>query len=282
MWPSSSSPSLEVPFLCFHDRDLAPEADTFAESCVTASMADTAAKHMERTGVRLLWGTANLFAHPRYAAGAATNPDPDVFAHAAAQVRHCLNITHRLGGANYVLWEGLEGYETCSTPTCPENSTNWDVSCTWPSSTNSASGSMGRSCSSRSLQAHKAPVRLRRCCRLGVPSALRSHRRRARQHGGQARHVVRARLHARGRLRGHDGHPRLGRRQHRRRPSPVGRGPPLPRRSLRTRWLCIPSYGPAGSLPVGLTSTPSCAGSRSIVSTFSTRISLGWTRPPVR
>jgi xylose isomerase len=67
---------------------------------------------MERTGVRLLWGTANLFSHPRYAAGAATNPDPDVFAVAAAQVCHALEATHVLGGANYVLWGGREGYET--------------------------------------------------------------------------------------------------------------------------------------------------------------------------
>jgi xylose isomerase len=67
---------------------------------------------MERTGVRLLWGTANLFSHPRYAAGAATNPDPEVFAYAAAQVCAALEATHRLGGANYVLWGGREGYDT--------------------------------------------------------------------------------------------------------------------------------------------------------------------------
>ena len=67
---------------------------------------------MARTGVRLLWGTANLFSHPRYAAGAATNPDPEVFAYAAAQVKVMLEATQRLGGANYVLWGGREGYET--------------------------------------------------------------------------------------------------------------------------------------------------------------------------
>ena len=67
---------------------------------------------MARTGARLLWGTANLFGHPRYAAGAATNPDPDVFAYAAAQVKTMLEVTHRLSGANYVLWGGREGYET--------------------------------------------------------------------------------------------------------------------------------------------------------------------------
>src|SRR5262245_31751375 len=75
-------------------------------------MVDCAAEHQERTGVRLLWGTANLFSHPRYQAGAATNPDPEVFAYAAAQVAHCLEATHRLGGHNYVLWGGREGYDT--------------------------------------------------------------------------------------------------------------------------------------------------------------------------
>ncbi|NNL65300.1 MAG: xylose isomerase [Myxococcales bacterium] len=104
---------LGVPFFCFHDRDLAPEAATHRESCARLDrFADLAAAEMERTGVRLLWGTANLFGHPRYAAGAATNPDPEVFAFAAAQVKHCLDVTHRLNGANYVMWGGREGYET--------------------------------------------------------------------------------------------------------------------------------------------------------------------------
>ncbi len=104
---------LGVPFFCFHDRDMAPEGSTFAESTSNLkTMAELAQTHMERTGVRLLWGTANLFSHPRYAAGAATNPDPDVFAYAAAQVKVMLETTHRLGGANYVLWGGREGYET--------------------------------------------------------------------------------------------------------------------------------------------------------------------------
>jgi xylose isomerase len=67
---------------------------------------------MERTGVRLLWGTTNAFGHPRFAAGAATNPDPEVFAYAAAQVKNAIDATHRLGGSNYVLWGGREGYET--------------------------------------------------------------------------------------------------------------------------------------------------------------------------
>jgi xylose isomerase len=104
---------LGVPFFCFHDVDIAPEANTFAESARNLeAMVDYAEKKMAETGVKVLWGTANLFSHPRYAAGASTNPDPAVFAYAAAQVKHALEATHRLGGANYVLWGGREGYET--------------------------------------------------------------------------------------------------------------------------------------------------------------------------
>jgi xylose isomerase len=104
---------LGTPFYCFHDFDVAPEGASYAESSANLdAMVEQLEGHMARTGVRLLWGTANLFSHPRYAAGAATNPDPDVFAYAAAQVKHMLEITHRLGGVNYVLWGGREGYDT--------------------------------------------------------------------------------------------------------------------------------------------------------------------------
>ncbi|HSQ36607.1 MAG TPA: xylose isomerase [Acidimicrobiia bacterium] len=104
---------LGTPFFCFHDADIAPAGTTFAETKRNLEeMVEYAEGHMRRTGVRLLWGTANLFGHPRYAAGAATNPDPDVVAYAAAQVKNAIDATHRLGGANYVLWGGREGYET--------------------------------------------------------------------------------------------------------------------------------------------------------------------------
>lgn len=104
---------LGFPFFCFHDRDVAPDGDSFSDTVRNLeAMTDYMAGKMEATGRRLLWGTANLTAHPRYAAGAATNPDPEVFTYAAAQVRHCLEATHRLGGVNYVLWGGREGYET--------------------------------------------------------------------------------------------------------------------------------------------------------------------------
>jgi xylose isomerase len=104
---------LGTPFWCFHDVDIAPEGATFAETRQNLEgMVEYAEGKMTETGVKLLWGTANAFSHPRYAAGAATNPDPEVFAHAAAQVKNAIDATHRLGGANYVLWGGREGYET--------------------------------------------------------------------------------------------------------------------------------------------------------------------------
>jgi len=104
---------LGAPFYCFHDRDVSPEGRSLAETNKWLDgMADVLAGHMQRTGVKLLWGTANLFSHPRYMAGAATNPDPEVFAYAAAQVKYALEVTQRLGGENYVLWGGREGYET--------------------------------------------------------------------------------------------------------------------------------------------------------------------------
>lgn len=104
---------LGIPFFTFHDRDVAPEGANFAESLHNfRTIADVLARKMEETKVRLLWGTANLFSHPRFMAGAATNPDPEVFAYAAATVKNCLDVTKQLGGQNYVLWGGREGYET--------------------------------------------------------------------------------------------------------------------------------------------------------------------------
>jgi xylose isomerase len=104
---------LGVPFYCFHDRDVAPEGANLAETnSILDRITDVLGGHMQKTGVKLLWGTANLFSHPRFMAGAATNPDPEVFAYAAAQVCKALEVTHKLGGQNYVLWGGREGYET--------------------------------------------------------------------------------------------------------------------------------------------------------------------------
>ncbi|MEM8871168.1 MAG: xylose isomerase [Pseudomonadota bacterium] len=104
---------LGVPFFCFHDADIRPEGADFAENTRNLDeMIDYLGTKMEDGGPKLLWGTANLFSHRRYMAGAATNPDPDVFAFAAATVKSCIDATQRLGGANYVLWGGREGYET--------------------------------------------------------------------------------------------------------------------------------------------------------------------------
>jgi xylose isomerase len=104
---------LGTPYFTFHDLDAMASADTLSEhENNLKSIEERIAKKMADTGVKLLWGTANLFSHPRYAAGAATNPDPEVFAWAATQVRLCMETTHRLGGANYVLWGGREGYDT--------------------------------------------------------------------------------------------------------------------------------------------------------------------------
>jgi len=105
--------TLGFPFFTFHDKDVVPEGGGLAEFGKNlAEMTDIFAEKMEATGVKLLWGTANLFSHPRYMSGAATNPDPDVFAFAAAQVKNAIDATHKLNGENYVLWGGREGYET--------------------------------------------------------------------------------------------------------------------------------------------------------------------------
>jgi xylose isomerase len=104
---------LGQPFFCFHDADVRPEGATLAESVARLDeITDYFAEKMEETGTRLLWGTANLFTHRRYMAGAATNPDPEVFAYAGATIKACMDATMKLGGENYVLWGGREGYET--------------------------------------------------------------------------------------------------------------------------------------------------------------------------
>ena len=104
---------LGVPYFCFHDADVRPEGATFAESTKNLEeIVDYFAEKMDATGVKLLWGTANLFSHRRFMSGAATNPDPDVFAYSAATIKTCMDATMKLGGENYVLWGGREGYET--------------------------------------------------------------------------------------------------------------------------------------------------------------------------
>ena len=102
---------LGVEYWCFHDRDIAPEGSSIAESNKNLAAIVAQAKALQKaTGIKLLWGTANLFSHPRYSHGAATNPDPRVFAQAAAQIRRALDATVELGGTGYVFWGGREGY----------------------------------------------------------------------------------------------------------------------------------------------------------------------------
>jgi xylose isomerase len=104
---------LGTPYYCFHDADVRPEGKDFSESLSRLDeIADIFAAKQKETGVKLLWGTANMFSNRRWMAGAATNPDPDVFAYAAATVKACMDVTKRLKGENYVLWGGREGYET--------------------------------------------------------------------------------------------------------------------------------------------------------------------------
>ncbi|WP_457336385.1 xylose isomerase [Rhizobacter sp. P5_C2] len=104
---------LGIPYYCFHDRDVVAEGSTPRESVEwLRRTVDLLGEKQQATGVKLLWGTANLFSHRRFMSGAATNPDPEVFAMAALQVKEAMDATVRLGGANYVMWGGREGYET--------------------------------------------------------------------------------------------------------------------------------------------------------------------------
>ncbi len=104
---------LGAPFFCFHDADVRPEGASYAENTARLQeITDYFAAKMEGSKTKLLWGTANLFSHRRFMAGAATNPDPEVFAYSAATIKACMDSTRQLGGQNYVLWGGREGYET--------------------------------------------------------------------------------------------------------------------------------------------------------------------------
>ncbi|MDV6034354.1 MAG: xylose isomerase [Phycisphaera sp. RhM] len=103
---------LQAPYYAFHDRDVAPEGASLAETNANLdAVADVLEEEQDRSGVKLLWGTANMFSNPRFMHGAATTCNADVFAYAAAQVKKAMEVTHRLGGENYVFWGGREGYQ---------------------------------------------------------------------------------------------------------------------------------------------------------------------------
>jgi xylose isomerase len=102
-----------IDYFCFHDRDIAPEGSSLKESNTNVTaIAKYIEKHMAKSKKKLLWGTANVFSNRRFMGGAATNPNPDVFAYAGAQIKHAMDVTKDLGGENYVMWGGREGYET--------------------------------------------------------------------------------------------------------------------------------------------------------------------------
>ena len=104
---------LGQPYFCFHDADIRPDQGNFADNLASLNeITDYIGAKIQAGGPKLLWGTANMFSHRRWMAGASTNPDPDMFAFAAATVKSCIDATHKLGGENYVLWGGREGYET--------------------------------------------------------------------------------------------------------------------------------------------------------------------------
>lgn len=103
---------LGAPYYAFHDRDLAPEGKSLTETNqILDAVVDVLEQEQQRTGIKLLWGTANMFSHPRFMHGAATTCNVEVYAYAAAQVKKALEVTHRLGGENYVFWGGREGYQ---------------------------------------------------------------------------------------------------------------------------------------------------------------------------
>ena len=104
---------LGCPYYAFHDRDVAPEGATLAESHANFdAVVEVLKEEQQRTGIKLLWGTANMFSNPRFMHGASTSCNADVFAYSAAQVKKALEVTHELGGENYVFWGGREGYQT--------------------------------------------------------------------------------------------------------------------------------------------------------------------------
>ena len=102
---------IDIDYYCWHDRDISPEGSSLSETHeMFHKVIDSFEEHQQKHNKKLLWGTACLFAHPRYAQGASTSPLADVFAYSASQVRHALDATHRLGGTGYTFWGGREGY----------------------------------------------------------------------------------------------------------------------------------------------------------------------------
>ena len=218
-----------VPFYCFHDRDVAPEGRELRASSATNLDALTRRRRRatrSETGVRLLWGTANLFSHPRYQAGAATNPDPEVFAYAAAQVKHMLEVTKRLGGENYVLWGGREGYDTLLNTDLAREGAQLARFLHLVAEHKHRIGFTGQLLiEPKPMEPTKHQYDYDVGDRLRLPRPQRPRGRVPGQHRGEPRDARRAQLPPRGRVRGRERHPRQHRRQPRRPAERLGHGP---------------------------------------------------------
>ena len=218
---------LGQPFFCFHDADVRPEGETFAESRRNLEeITDYFGQKMEETGTKLLWGTANLFSHRRFMSGSATNPDPEVFAYAAATVKSCMDATKKLGGANYVLWGGREGYETLL---------NTDMGRERQQAGRFLTMVVDYAQQDRLRRHHpdraqaagadQAPVRLRRRDGLRLPQGVRARERGQGQHRAGPRHPRRPQLRARAGAGARARHPRLDRHEPQRLPVRLGHRP---------------------------------------------------------
>ena len=209
---------LGAPFYAFHDRDVAPEGKNLKESHANLDEVVKVLKDEQaRTGVKLLWGTANLFTNPRYMHGAATSPNFDVFAFAGAQVKKAMEVTHELGGAGYTFWGGREGYSTLLNtdmkreldhlgPVPPHGRRLQEADRLHRHVLHRA----------QAQGADQAPVRLRRRRLPELPADLRPAAPLQAQPRNQSRHPRRSRDDARARGRHRRRRARLDRRQHRR------------------------------------------------------------------
>ncbi len=189
---------IQAPFYAFHDRDIAPEGATLAESNRNLDKIVAHAKGLQKaTGVKLLWGTANLFSNPRYMCGAATNPDAHVFAYAAAQVKKALEVTKELGGENYVFWGGREGYETLLNTNLKREQDHLAAFLHMAVDYAKKIGFKGQFLHRAEAEgADQAPVRLRRRQRHRVPAHLRPREALQVQHRDEPRHAGRPHLPA--------------------------------------------------------------------------------------
>ena len=253
---------LGVPYYCFHDRDVAPEGDELRRRSARTSTrsTDDAAGYQERTGVRFLWGTANLFTHPRYQAGAATNPDPEVFAYAAAQVKHMLEVTQRLGGENYVLWGGREGYDTLLNTDLRREGGQLARFLHLVAEHKHRIGFTGQLLiepKPMEPTKHQYDYDVATVHGFLVTHGLEGEYRR--QHRGEPRDAGRPQLPSRGRLRGRERHPRQHRRQPRRLRRTAGTPTSSRTRSRTSRCRSTRSSEPAASRPAASTSTRSSA-----------------------